>query len=193
MLRIAASALLVGLVASPALAQGRYDSQGVPPRYLPPAGMCRVWYDNRPERNQPGVMNCNEAERVASRDRYARVIYGPSSNRRDNRDNGWWDRSTPGYGYPDNGRYPDRNSGGYSSRSVPFRNGFDDGYEKGREDARDRDRYDPMRHSRYKSADHDYNRRYGSKDEYRVIYRDGFRSGYDEGYRASSVGVYRRR
>lgn len=175
MLRIAASAFLIGLVAVPAGAQGRYGNQGIPPGHLPPAGMCRVWYDNLPAGNQPPPMNCNQAERVASRDRNARVIYGANP---DYRDNGRYDR------YPDYGRYPDRNRGGYAYQNVPFRNGYDDGYEKGRDDAHDRHRYDPTRHSRYRSGDHEYNRRYGSKDQYRVIYRDGFRAGYDEAYRS---------
>ncbi len=183
MLRIAATALLVGLAAAPSAAQGRYGSQGVPPGYLPAAGMCRVWYDNLPAGHQPPAMNCNEAERVASRDRYGRVIYGPIMN---SRDSGVWDRSTPGSGSPDYRRYPNRNPSGYGYQSVPFRNGYDDGYEKGREDVRDRDRFDPTRHGRYKSGDHEYDRRYGSKDQYRVVYRDGFRAGYDEGYRAFS-------
>jgi hypothetical protein len=151
---------------------------------MPPAGMCRVWYDNLPVGHQPPAMSCNEAERIASRDRLARVIYGAPL---DGRNNPWWDRSGR-QGYPDYGsdrQYPGygRDRRGYANQSVPFRNGYDDGYEKGREDAQDRDRFDPTRHSRYKSADHDYDRRYGSKDQYRVIYRDGFRSGYEEGYR----------
>lgn len=188
MLRIAASALLLGLVAVPVAAQGRYGSQGIPPGHLPPAGMCRVWYDNLPPGRQPPPMNCNDAERVASRNRDARVIYGSNTN---TRDNGWWDRGPRG-GYPDNsrypdyGRYPDRNRGGYGYQNVPFRNGYDDGYEKGRDDARDRDRFDPTRQGRYKSADHGYDRRYGTKDQYRVVYRDGFRAGYDEAYRSFS-------
>ena len=66
--------------------------------------------------------------------------------------------------------------------AVPYQNGYRDGLEKGREDARDRDSFDPVRHSRYRSADHGYERRYGSKDEYRLIYRDGFEAGYREAY-----------
>jgi len=42
---------------------------------------------------------------------------------------------------------------------------------------------DPTRHGRYESADHGYDKRYGSKDEYRDTYREGFRAGYAEGYR----------
>ena len=43
--------------------------------------------------------------------------------------------------------------------------------------------YDPARHKWYRSADHDYRREYGPKDQYRDLYRQGFREGYDRGYR----------
>src|SRR3712207_7764711 len=39
---------------------------------------CRVWYDDRPAGHQPPPTNCRTAERVARRDRGARVIYGGS-------------------------------------------------------------------------------------------------------------------
>lgn len=69
--------LLLGLwVAVPAAAQGRKDSQGIPPGHLPPPGECRVWYDGRPPGQQPPPTDCREAERIASRDGNARVIYG---------------------------------------------------------------------------------------------------------------------
>lgn len=55
-------------------------------------------------------------------------------------------------------------------------------YDKGRDDARDNRAFDPMRQDRYRSADRGYNKRYGSKEEYRAVYRDGFRAGYEEGY-----------
>ena len=124
------------------------------------------------------VLN-RDAERIAARSRDARVIYG-SDGRYDDR-----------YGYPDRnrngrddryeGRYP--NGGyGYGVSQVPYRNGYQDGLEKGREDARDGDRYDPNRHSRYRSADHGYNNRYGSKNDYKLVYRDGFEAGYRTGY-----------
>jgi hypothetical protein len=48
---------------------------------------------------------------------------------------------------------------------------------------RDNDRFDPTRHGRYRSGDHGYDRRYGSKEEYKSTYREGFRSGYEEAYR----------
>ena len=211
-MRTAAVLVFTCLLASPVTAQergGRYGSpgQGIPPGHLPPPGECRVWYDDRPAGQQPPPTGCREAERVASRDRYARVVYG--GDRRERRDNDSWDREDdprdrgraiprgdrspyPGrYPYPDRypypeSRYPDnypneRGRGGYSS--VPFDTGYKDGLDKGREDARDNDSYDPVRHSRYRSADRGYNRRYGTKEEYKNIYREGFRAGYEDGYR----------
>jgi hypothetical protein len=231
-MRTAAALILLGLIATPLEAQGRRSgrygdrAQGIPPGHLPPPGECRVWYDDRPAGHQPPPTSCREAERVASRDRYARVIYGGYDDRRDDgrwdrdddrRDDGRWDRDDdrrnrdrgraiprrdPRYPYPDRNRYPENRypypdpygRGGYGFESVPFENGYKDGYDKGREDARDNDAYDPRRHSRYRSGDHGYNRRYGSKDEYRNIYREGFQTGYEEGYRDVDVyGTDRRR
>jgi hypothetical protein len=215
----AVTVALIGLVAAPLSAQGRGDrygdrSLGIPPGHLPPPGECRVWYDGRPPGQQPPPTSCREAERVASRERYARVIYGGD---RDGRNDGWWgrdderrDRDRPRaiprqdpsrYPYPDRSPYPDRypnegrypyperypSRGGYGYESVPFDNGYKDGYDKGREDAGDNDAYDPVRHSRYRSGDRGYDRRHGSKEEYKNIYREGFRTGYDDGYRDTNA------
>lgn len=74
-MRTAAAALvLVGLVASPLVAQERggrdgVRSQGIPFGRLPPPGECRVWYHDRPAGQQPPPTSCREAERLASRDR----------------------------------------------------------------------------------------------------------------------------
>jgi hypothetical protein len=176
---------IVSLLASPAVAQDRNRGrgQGVPPGHLPSPGECRVWYDGRPPGQQPPPTNCREAERVASRERSARVIYGGYH------DEGQWGNRYP---YPDPDRYPGRSRypdrypnerGRYGiAGSVPFDNGHRDGYEKGIEDARDNNAYDPVRHSRYRSADREYDRRYRPREEYRDIYREGFRAGYDEGH-----------
>lgn len=107
----------LALVATPLAAQGRspnsaqgrvQQSRGperVPPGHLPPAGMCRIWYDNLPPGRQPAPTSCAVAERRAPRN--ARVIYGARSDRRnddwydrrdgrdgryDGRDGGWYDR-----------------------------------------------------------------------------------------------------
>lgn len=201
-MRTAAATLIVFALAAGSLeAQGRgrnrANSQGIPPGHLPAAGQCRVWYDGVSPGRQPRPTSCREAERIAARDRNARVIYG------DDRDN---DRYGTGRVYEDgryegrsrgsNGvidavrdrifrnRYPNQNStprAGTYNRTA-YDNGFRDGLEKGREDARDNDSYDPVRHSRYRSADRGYNQRYGTKEQYRLTYRDGFEAGYEQGY-----------
>lgn len=173
---------LLALVAGTSEAQGRNGSQGIPPGQMPRAGQCRVWYDNVPPGRQPAATSCDQAERIASRSRNARVIYG--DDRYDTRNNDWRYRDRA-YGngsvYP-NDRYPNSNNRGYAN-SVPFDNGYREGVEKGREDARRNNSYDPVRHSRYRSADNGYNSRYGTKDQYKLTYRDGFESGYEQGFR----------
>ena len=69
--------------------------------------------------------------------------------------------------------------------SPASQNGYRDGYAQGRDDARDGDRYDPVRGSRYREGDHDYDRRYGPRDDYKREYRAAFQEGYDHGYRES--------
>ena len=177
-MRKAAFALIIlAAVTGTSEAQGRgraNSAQGIPPGQMPRAGECRVWYDGRPPGRQPAPTNCDQAERVASRTRDARVIYG-----------------TDRYGYGTRNsdeRYRDRantypNNRGYANNSVAFQGGERDGYAKGREDARDNDSYDPVRHSWYRSGDRGYNNRYGTRDDYKLVYRDGFESGYERGYR----------
>jgi hypothetical protein len=63
-------------------------------------------------------------------------------------------------------------------------NGYRDGFDQGREDRRDRKRFDPVRAPRYRAGDHDYDRRYGSRDAYKRDYRAAFMQGYEQGYRA---------
>jgi hypothetical protein len=178
----AMSFVLLALVAGTSEAQGRRNNQGIPPGQMPRAGECRVWYDNVPPGRQPAPTSCDQAERVASRNRNARVIYGDDYYSR-NRDQRYRDRANGGTYRDDRygNTYPNRN-GGYGS--VPFDNGYRDGLEKGREDARDRDSYDPVRHSWYRNGDRGYNNRYGTRETYKFTYRDGFEAGYEEGYRA---------
>jgi len=186
--------VLAGSAVAPATAQsladryqernegGRYsaEAQGIPSGYLPAPGACRVWYDGRPPGHQPPATSCPDAERVANRDRAARVIYGGDRRTWDDRaSEGWTPRMTPPrLGYPDRS-YP------YDSeaRTAPYEQGFKDGRDKGRDDRSDDKRFDPTRHGRYESADRGYEKRYGDKDEYRATYREGFRAGYAEGYR----------
>jgi len=80
-------------------------------------------------------------------------------------------------GYPRGGSYPV-----YRGPSRAAEIGYRDGVEAGRDDARHRERFDPVRARRYRSADHDYDRRYGSRDEYAREYRANFERGYRQGY-----------
>ena len=120
-------------------------------------------------------MSCRDAERIASRSREARVIYGP-----DTRDARY---RTAGFELPDDAR-DRRYESRYPTRvtSASYENGYRDGIEKGRADGRERESFDPVRHSRYRVADHGYEKRYGSKDDYKLVYRDGFEAGYRDGY-----------
>jgi hypothetical protein len=195
----AATFILIGVFATAAMdaqgkglgrAQGRgrgqaaiARAQGIPPGQLPPAGQCRVWYEGVPPGRQPAPTNCNEAERIASRDADARVIYGDDRTRGDAR---WRDRGVNdprNRGIITDQRVRTGRARSVSVNTVPYNNGYRDGLEKGREDAGDRDSYDPVRHSRYRSADRGYDSRYGTKDDYKLVYRDGFEAGYEEGYR----------
>lgn len=179
--------------------------QGVPPGQMPPANLCRVWYDNRPNGRQPSATSCRQAEIVAARDRNARVIYGENVyddyRYRDSRDSrypgrypGDWERDdddrgvyrVPGRNRAPRGgvdRYdPDVSRARYTTPA--FQNGYRDGLNKGREDADDNDRYDASRHSWYRSATRGYEDEYGPRAAYQARYREGFEAGYDEGYRA---------
>jgi hypothetical protein len=171
MRKTAFALILLAATAGASEAQGRRGSQGIPPGQMPRAGECRVWFDDLPPGRQPAPTNCDQAERVASRSRNARVIYGEDRYSARNNDQRYRDRSGA-------------NNRAYNS--VPFQNGEREGYEKGREDARKNNSYDPVRHSRYRSADNGYNNRYGSKDDYKLVYRDGFEAGYARGYRELS-------
>jgi hypothetical protein len=213
-------------LATAADAQGRHNrnrldrrevarAQGVPPGQLPPANMCRVWYEGQPPGRQPRPTSCREAESVASRTRNARVVYGenvyadrsgyygndtrtypyPDNDRGVNRIPGR-DRVPGGiYGqrYPNDRRYPNDqrypNSGRYGYGDTAYENGYRDGREQGLEDGRDNDRFDATRHGRYRSADRGYIDSYGDKTRYKNNYRDGFQAGYSDGFRE---GNYRR-
>ena len=66
MKRAALALMLIGLSAGPAFAQGNGKNKNkavkaVPPGQMPPAGLCRVWYDGVPPGRQPGVTSCSEA------------------------------------------------------------------------------------------------------------------------------------
>lgn len=199
--------ILIGLMAAPAAAQGRGRKSGkIPPGHMPSAGQCRVWYEGVPPGRQPAPTSCAEAERIASRDGRARVIYGDDRRWSDRDDRIWRDddrrtrdddgdrrgrgRAVPRTDrypsdsrYPDR-RYPDRRRGDLSSEPA-FQRGYDDGRVKGREDSQDGDRFDPDRHSWYRSANRGYNSRYGTREQYAALYREGFRDGYQDAYRSN--------
>jgi hypothetical protein len=194
MLRSAVTTIaILALSASAAFAQGNgrnsTRNQGIPPGQMPPDGLCRVWYEGRPPGQQPRPTNCDDAERVASRNRSARVIYGRDTlyGRNDDR----WGRNDDRWGQNDDRRGSNRNVGRYSREG--FDQGYRDGIAKAQEDNRDGDRYDPARHGWYKDADRGYNSRYGNKDDYRAAYRAGFIDGYDSTYRGDRRNTDNRR
>jgi hypothetical protein len=195
-----ALALLGGSADAQILGRNQASSQRIPPGHMPPPGECRVWYDGVPPGRQPRPTNCNEAERIASRDRHARVIYG------DDYGNGRYRNGRYGTGrvYENDrseqrsgntvtdairdGILRNRNANRYPTNArnaaynAAYDTGYRDGLDKGREDRGDNDSFDPVRHSRYRSADRGYHSRYGSRDDYKLAYRDGFEAGYAQGY-----------
>jgi hypothetical protein len=178
------SIVLGTLLLSGASLSAQSRNNRIPPGQQPPAGECRVWYDDLPAGRQPRPMDCRTAETIASRDRSARVIYG--SGTREGWGYGQYPSTRDGRSIP---RSPSSRSGTYYN-NVAFNNGYTDGVEKGREDVSERRAYDPSRHSRYRSADHLYDRQYGSKDQYKSDYRQGFIDGYDAAFdRGSTVRV----
>lgn len=78
---------------------------------------------------------------------------------------------------PDGGIYRDRGV------SPAAENGYRDGFEAGQKASRNGDRFDPIREKRYRDGDHDYNGRYGSRDQYKREYRNAFQQGYEAGFR----------
>jgi hypothetical protein len=62
-------------LAAPLGAQGRgRNTNGVPPGFRPPSGLCRVWIDGVPPGHQPGVTSCGAA--LATVPSNGRVIFG---------------------------------------------------------------------------------------------------------------------
>ena len=51
-------------------------AERIPPGQLPPRGMCRLWIDNVPPGQQPGVSDCATAERQRLTTPNSHVIYG---------------------------------------------------------------------------------------------------------------------
>lgn len=91
-------------------------------------------------------------------------------------DDGRYGRDDDRYGR--DGRY---GRSGYGNPAAEA--GYEDGYRQGVDDARDGDRRDPVRAKRYREGDRGYDRRYGSRDDWKAAYRQAFIAGYDRGYR----------
>ena len=127
------------VTAGAAAAQARGPAK-VPRGQLPPAGMCRVWYDGVPPGRQPAPTSCRAAERQAGRN--ARVIYGPSTDRRDERYDRRDDRRDDRYDRRDDRRddRDDRRDGGWGTGGVWDRsNGsYDPRYDPRADDRRHR-------------------------------------------------------
>jgi hypothetical protein len=68
---------LGSLLSGSAAAQGA-ARDSVPPEYIPPAGLCRIWLANVPPAQQPAPVECAVA--VRNRPSSGRVIYGPSKD-----------------------------------------------------------------------------------------------------------------
>ena len=101
----------------------------------------------------------------------------------------WPSQAPNGSRYPNGNRYPDTYPDAGGVYGSPARQaGYRDGLEAGRRDSKNGDSYDPLRSRDYRSADSGYDRRYGSKDDYKQQYRAAFQQGYEEGFR----GTYRR-
>ncbi len=65
---------LVCTVGLSGVAHAQKGGNGVPKEFRPPAGMCRIWLDNVPARQQPAPTDCPTA--VRNRPSNGRVIFG---------------------------------------------------------------------------------------------------------------------
>ena len=88
--------------------------------------------------------------------------------------------------YGNYGRYGGYGNGIYQ---IAQQNGYNDGLRKGQEDARERHN-NPTGTELYKDGDNGYDRRMGSKDQYRAIYRQAFLRGFSDGQNSYYGGGY---
>ena len=107
---------------------------------------------------------------------------------RGNTRGGYPSASTYPYPPPPASTYPRQQVpyyGAYGGRyaSPAAENGYRDGVEEGQRAAHDSNRFDPVGEKRYRKGDHNYEKQYGSRDEYKREYRAAFQQGYSEGYR----------
>src|SRR5690349_12340911 len=90
-------------------------------------------------------------------------------------------------------QYGGYRNGGYGNGiyQIAQQNGYNDGLRKGQEDARE-GHNNPTGTSLYRNADNGYDRRMGSKDQYREIYRQAFLRGFADGQNSSYNNGYGR-
>jgi hypothetical protein len=99
-----------------------------------------------------------------------------------------WDPRSP-YQY-EQWRDHDQRRDEFGERRA-FENGRRDGYSKGFDDMRHHRRPDVYRQKWFRNGDHNYDRAYGPRDEYRNGYRRGFELGYERAYREGWEGWQR--
>lgn len=111
--------------------------------------------------------------------------YGDRTRYRDDYRGGF----AQGYRHGYEGRGKSERPQGYGGTAGygAFQNGISDGYRMALEDIDDRKAPDARRHKWYRSGDHDYEKVYGSKDDYKVEYRRGFEDGYNRAMRAAGI------
>ncbi len=87
-------------------------------------------------------------------------------------------------GAQDRDRDRDRGYAGDTNNpsAMAYNNGYQRGLEHGRADLRSRRSEDFRRDRDYRDGDWGYNRRFGSRDEYREQFRRGYQAGYVDGY-----------
>ena len=69
-----AIAFSTGIAATAGAQQPRQQADSVPKAYRPPPGMCRIWLDKVPPKQQPAPTDCPTA--VKNRPSNGRVIFG---------------------------------------------------------------------------------------------------------------------
>ena len=223
MKRTTLALLLVALAATPAFAQGKgkgKDKQGIPPGHLPPAGMCRVWYEGVPPGRQPRPTSCYEAERMASRDGDARVIYGSNTRQnapvyRNERDVPWYpgdiwrgdERRAPST----DGQRPNPTGQNRTGRAIPrgepYPGAYPDArypqqrsdagygseaYRRGYDDGVVKGREDDGDRDSFDPARHSWYRNADRGYNSRYGSKDDYRSEYRRGFLAGYEAAYRR-
>jgi hypothetical protein len=64
--------------------RGNDQKSDIPREYMPPRGMCRIWIDSVPARQQPAPTDCPTA--VRNKPRNGRVIFGEDAGNDDRKD-----------------------------------------------------------------------------------------------------------